>query len=241
MTLDENLHIYRQRADFIVLPEYYNVDPLRRDTARNAARTDDFMRYNRVLSDRFEGTLIAGTTIDPDNGSFYNTCHLFHYGRLIGRYRKKHPTVNELKNNISPGQDFFVTAIDGIRISVLICADVLQENNFRLLRDEKPDIIFVPTTSPYRPGETVTDKFKRDRDIFVRGSRLSGAYIVKCCAVGQLWNGRLQGRSLVAAPWGILSRINPVEEDRERIMSIVLDVQELREFRRKQETIEMAN
>lgn len=106
------------------------------------------------------------------------------------------------------------------------------------MRAFKPDIIFVPTTSPFRGDETVKEKYARDHDIFVRGAALSGAYIVKCCAIGYLWGGRLQGRSLIAAPWGIISRINPEDESRERILSAILDIQELRDFRRKQETVE---
>jgi len=48
-----------------------------------------------------------------------------------------------------------------------------------------------------------------------------------------LWGGYLQGRSLVAAPWGILTRIPPYDENKRRILSFTLDIAELREFRAK--------
>ena len=103
----------------------------------------------------------------------------------------------------------------------------------RLITALDTDIVFIPTTSPLRPMETITDKFTRDKMIFVDGAREAGSFLVKCCAVGRLWGGDLQGRSLVAAPWGIITRVPPTEEARRRILSITLDITELREFRAK--------
>jgi hypothetical protein len=50
--------------------------------------------------------------------------------------------------------------------------------------------------------------------------------------VGSLFGRPLQGRSLVAAPWGLLSRVQTYDENRPRFLSVTLDVGELREFRR---------
>jgi predicted amidohydrolase len=54
---------------------------------------------------------------------------------------------------------------------------------------------------------------------------------VKVCGVGSLFGGRLQGRSLVAAPWGVLNRVPPTEEDRPQVITANLSIDELREFR----------
>lgn len=234
LTRDENLLIFKQRPDFVIFPEYYNVDPRQRDAARNAGEALQRLEYCRNLSDRFAATIIAGTAITSTAGKFYNTAFVFRKGEFVGSYRKMYPTEKEQQNGITPGKDLEYFEIDGVRFSILICADVLHHELFTSIRAGEPDIVFIPTTSPLRPDETVRDKLSRDQAIFVEGAQTSGSYLVKCCAVGNIWGGRLQGRSLVAAPWGILTRIMPDEEDRPRILSVVLDLDELRDFREKQ-------
>jgi len=233
LTRDENLLIFKQRPDFVVLPEYFNVDPERRDTARNSGEAYDRLQYCQVLSDRFHATLIAGTAIASLGGNFYNSCYVYNRGEFVGSYYKTNPTEKEKKNGIVAGAGRELFEIDEVRFSILVCADVLDPDNFSGLCALEPDIIFVPTTSPFQPHDTVREKIARDNGIFVDGARRAGSFIVKCCAVGNLWGGRLQGRSLAAAPWGVLSRIPPDEEDRARILSVVLDIDELRDFRRK--------
>lgn len=236
LTRDENLLIFKQRPDFVVLPEYYNVNPDHRDTARTAGETYRYLDYCRTLSDRFDTTLIAGSAITSESGRFYNTSIVYNRGREIGRYRKTNPTENERRHGIAPGNEIFIGKLGGVRFSIMICADVLYEDNFNRLQDKALDIVFVPVTSPLRVNETIREKYARDRALFVAGARTAGCYIAKCCAVGHLWGGQLQGRSLVAAPWDILTRIPPHEEDRPRILSFVLDITEIRDFRRKRVT-----
>ncbi|MEE9443664.1 MAG: carbon-nitrogen hydrolase family protein [candidate division Zixibacteria bacterium] len=237
LSLDENLAIFKQRPDFVILPEYFNVNPKLRDTRQNSLDTLRRLKYCGILAERFETILISGTAIESYENEFFNTCHVFDRNDIVGTYRKTNPTANEQKNYISPGQNQIIIEINNVRVSVLICADVLYQANFDRLRSLQPDIVFIPTTSPYRPHEHEKVKFARDNNIFIDGARRSGAYIIKCCAVGELWGGKLQGRSLVAAPWGILNRIAPQDENRERIISTTLDIADLREFRAKQRII----
>ncbi len=241
LTRDENLLIFKQRPDFLILPEYFNVDPENRDNARNAGETYERLQYCQTLSDRFRTTIIAGTAISSLAGRFYNTSYVYSRGEFIGSYYKVNPTEKELLHGISPGTEFSHFEIDDVRFSIMICADVLDFENFARIRPFESDIIFIPTTSPFRPTETIRDKYERDQTIFVDGAHRAGSYLVKGCAVGNLWGGTLQGRSLVDAPWGILTRISPDEEDCPRMMSVVLDISELREFRRKHELVRSHN
>ncbi|MCK5127422.1 MAG: carbon-nitrogen hydrolase family protein [candidate division Zixibacteria bacterium] len=237
LSLEDNLLIFKHRPHFVVLPEYYNVNPVRRDTERNASEGHELLKYCATLSDRFETTLIAGTAIESDGRSFYNTSTVFRHGQKLISYRKINPTINERKNGITPGTEPISIEIDGVVISIMICADVLEPINFTHLKKHQPDVVFIPTTSPARPRETVKEKQTRDEQIFVAGSQSCGAFLVKCCAIGTLWSGALQGRSLVCAPWGIISRMTPVEENKKRILSVVLNIDELREFRHKQDAL----
>lgn len=234
LSLEENLLIFKRRPDFVLFSEYYNTDSHRSDLAHNVSASREHLLYCQTLSDRFDAVVIAGTAIEADGGRFYNTSNVFAGGQIVDKYRKVNPTANEMSRGICAGSEPCLIETAGIRISILICADVLHQESFVRLAALKPDIVFVPTTSPLRKNETIREKFSRDNSIFVSGAQIMGSYVVKGCAVGSLWGHELQGRSLIAAPWGVLNRIAPDEEDRRRILSATLDISELREFRQKQ-------
>lgn len=233
LTMEETLLIFRQRPDFVILPEYFNADPARPEAGHNALVAPQRLAYCRTLSEHLETTLIAGTAVEADGTGYHNTAYVYDQGSLVGSYRKVHPTTGETRRGIIPGVAPAVFSLYGTTIAILICADVLHPENFQRLQPYHPDIVFVPAVSPGRSHETVREKFTRDQLLFVDGARAAGSYVVKCCAIGDLWGGRLQGRSLITAPWGILTRISPDEEEKVRFLSFVLDLAELRDFRRR--------
>ena len=94
------------------------------------------------------------------------------------------------------------------------------------------EVIFAPTVSPFREADTVFDKDRRDAGIYVAGAQKACAFTVKTCGVGALFGGRLQGRSGIFAPWGILKRVPPDDEHRKLILTEYLDIDEIREFKR---------
>ena len=96
----------------------------------------------------------------------------------------------------------------------------------------KADLIFVPTISPLLMHDTPACKSERDESIFINGARLSGAFVIKTCGLGSIFGHRLNGRSMVAAPWGVIWQVSHESEQHPRIQSLILDIEELREFRK---------
>jgi predicted amidohydrolase len=117
-------------------------------------------------------------------------------------------------------------------VGVLICADVLFPESYRALVELKPDIVFVPTTSPFRADDSVESKEKRDFDYFLAGAKTTSAFVAKCCAIGSLLGGWLQGRSLIAAPWEIIDLVPSGRENEELVLMAKLDLEELKAYRR---------
>jgi predicted amidohydrolase len=218
--------------DFVCLPEYCFI-PLdvrsQLDTAKDLNKNLEILAQ---LSVRLETVLIGGSMAEEEGGKFYNVCNIFDRGRFIGKYRKVNLYRREAGKGISTGNRFEVFEIRGIRVGVLICADVLFPESYRALAELHPDIVFVPTTSPYRADDSVESKEKRDFDYFLAGAKKTSAYVAKCCAVGSLLGGRLQGRTLVAAPWGIVRRVPFPDENKELCLTAELDLEELRGYRR---------
>lgn len=207
---------FRQSGvQILVLPEYFWLESDDRDhghAARHAEATLDRM------SELSRGwSVVGGTFVEPsEGGGWHNSCPVFEDGREIARYRKINLMPGELENGARPGCSFVtVTVAGGVRLAPVICADVLDAATFSSVASLGADLIVSPVASPYLPADSVEAKEKRDREIFVGGAVRAGAPIVKVCGVGSVFHHRLQGRSLVATPAGLLFR-TPYNRENER-------------------------
>lgn len=229
--LDLKLHLFRQRPDFVCFPEYWGATEQMTDQLDLAAAASS----NRLEMQRLSATMycavVGGTVVLNGGDGLRNVAPVYESGRLLGDYAKVRPTSRERERGVVPGNRFPTWSVGGVRIGVAICADCLDPVTFTEYGRQDVDVLFVPNASPYREGEAVAEKFLRDDTIFVSGAERAGAYVVKTCGVGRLFGGRLQGRSLVASPWGILHRVPPDEEGRAQVVTVNLSVDELREFR----------
>ncbi len=214
-------------VDIVCLPEYFFIPDLVRNQRDTFHLKERILETLEAYSRRLVGVVVGGSLVEKEGRYFYNTCHLFDCGRHVGYYRKVHPTEGEREKGIQPGDSYEVFEVRGIRLGVLICADVLYPVSFERLAQQHPDLIAVPTTSPYVPKDTVAEKKRRDHDIFVAGARRANAYILKACGVGSLMGKRLQGRSLICAPWGILAGVNPRSEMLETVLTAEIDLDAL--------------
>ncbi len=200
--------------DILALPEYYFVETGDDSVVASSFRKEEIIEELRRFSSTLGCILVGGSMVEHVNGNLYNRSYLLDSGDIIGFYDKIHPYDNEGRGLIKEGMEYKVFEVRGIRIGILICADVLYRGSFDNLRGLRPDLIFVPTTSPYKPTESRGVKFARDRRIFADGAGRAGSIIFKVCASGSIAGHRLQGRSLIASPGKILWRIEPEFEDR---------------------------
>jgi len=233
LSLEEKLFIFRHNPDFICLPEYCLIDQSMSNFSRAALQIQSHLEYLKSLSDNLSTCLIGGSVVEADSEALYNTAYLFDRGKIIGRYRKLNPVDGELEKGILPGDNILVAEVNNVRICVIICADALNPGLFEEIGRHNVDITFIPTTSPHRPEEKRSTKFKRDHDIYVHGAQLASCFIVKTCGVGKLFGKTLQGRTLFASPWGVLKRVEPESELTSMVLSIVFDIDEIRDFRGK--------
>jgi len=233
LSLEEKLHILKQRPDFVCLSEYCLLDETVGDYRQAADRYTEYLTYFKKLSTELSACLIAGTVVEREDERLYNTSYVIDRGVIIGTYRKRYPVPGELSKGISPGDRPLYLTVDNIKIGVLICGDVFYPALYDEMGQTGVDIVFVPTTSLYRPDDSLSQKRYRDRKYFIDGAERVGGYVVKVCGVGQVFGKPLQGRSLMTAPWGILTQVSLFEEADQRTLAVTLDITEVREFRRK--------
>lgn len=204
--------IQKLRPDFVCLPEYFFIPP---DSLGHQAEAEQAAKHKEKLAEwsgLLETVLIGGSIVEAVNGRYFNTCYVYDKGRMVGSYSKVNLFGGETESGLSAGTTYSAFSVGRVKIGVLICADVLNPISFLEMKRLECDIVFVPTTSPFKL-ETVTDKYERDAAIFEEGAMRSEAVIAKCCAIGTIFGNRLQGRSLVASPAGILQRVRPDQED----------------------------
>jgi len=215
-------------VNLVCLPEYYFTPPQAHNHPETAALRPAILGQLEEWSSRLRGVVVGGTLVEEDEGRFYNACHVFDSGRHVGSYRKVHPTSREQDDGITPGSRFEVLETRGLRLGLMVCADVLFPRSFRQMAALKPDLVAVPTISPYQPDDTVERKYRRDQELFVNGARFAGAFMLKACGVGAIFGHRLQGRSLIASPFGVITRINPRAEQQEAVLTAEINLDQLK-------------
>ncbi len=233
VSLEDKLFPLRRRPDFVCLPEYFFVNPDCSSFAEAAEHSTEYVAQIAELSRELHTTIVGGSIVLPRGGGLRNTSIVYSHGEFVGEYDKVNLYGHEPERGIGPGTDYRVFVIGGVRIGILICADALNLQSFKELGRLGAEVIFVPTTSPFRPQDTVFDKQARDARIFVRGAQLANAYVVKSGGVGSLFGHPLQGRSGIFAPWGILARTMLEDESKKRVLTMSLEIQEIREFKGK--------
>jgi predicted amidohydrolase len=197
----------------VVLPEYFWVRPEDRSARDASAHSQADRRTLETLSSEIDAIWVGGTLVEPgDGGRLHNTCLVFDRGKEVLAYRKRRLMPGEAAGGIHPGDVPAFGRVRGFMIGLLICADVFEGESYDDLAPHRPDLIAVPTNSPYRPDDPVPEKFERDRRYFVEGARRTGAHVLKACTVGQVFGRPVQGRSLIAAPDGVIARSAPDQE-----------------------------
>jgi predicted amidohydrolase len=237
ITLEDQLHLFRRKPDFLCLPEYFSVRPSDQTHRDVADRIGPLRRALAKLSYDLSSTVIGGTMPHPVDGGYANMSTVYHKGEIVGVYQKVNPVGREEERGIIPGKEYRVFDVNGVRFGILICADVLNPQSFIDMRRFGAEIIFAPTVSPYRENDTVFEKTRRDTEIFVAGAQAARAYIVKTCGIGTIFGHRLQGRSGIFAPWGVLSLVPPDGEQQKRILTEYLDIDEVREFKAQMDAV----
>jgi predicted amidohydrolase len=218
--LEIAVEIQNAKADLLCLPEYFFIGPNEESILPSADRHDSHLQYLIDLSQRLDCVVTGGTLVVKENNHYKNRCYFIDRGRILGHYDKIHLYKNEGRGQVVPGTEYEVIVWRGLKVGLLICADVLAKESFISMQALKPDLLVVPVTSPYHEGETAETKFARDKALFSEGAKVAGCPIVKIGSVGNIAGRRLQGRSLVATKDGILFRVPP-EAEAEPVLKII--------------------
>ncbi|HEX59450.1 MAG TPA: carbon-nitrogen hydrolase family protein [Methanomicrobia archaeon] len=240
-TLDENLEeasllvseAASAGAELICLPEYFFAESFKGKTPADVheetyERTVGFLRK---LSAKY-GVVLAGTVLEKEEkidakAKYFNTCLVYDGGELLLKQRKVHLTEGEERWGLSCGDSFSVASCRGFKIGVLVCADVLYPEAGRLLGLLGADIVINPVISRFYENDPTKDA---RQCIFVARAYDNSFFILKTGGVGvSPFGNKIVGRSLAAAPWGLLAK--PKDENEPEVIIVQLDIDLLRRLR----------
>ena len=151
-----NLHLLRQQTeqlvreqpvDLLVLPEAFNGQPSDYDGGASARQARQFLS---TLARACHVNVVGGSIdCEYEDGVRRNTCFVVdRTGTEIGQYSKRVMFARELGSR-RPGEGSGIFELAGVRIGVLVCADLWEPSLARELLD-RVDILCVParTTVP---------------------------------------------------------------------------------------------
>ena len=148
-----NLHHLRQRVealtatnavDLLVLPESFTGVPAE-DGDEPAA--DQAVQFLSTLARVCRVAVVGGSVSHvADDGAVYNTTYVMNRaGELVGSYHKRRLFGREQETR-TPGTNAGIFDVDGLRVGVLICADLWHAELARELID-RVDVLCVPTAT----------------------------------------------------------------------------------------------
>jgi omega-amidase len=217
----------KQKPALIALPEYFTVPGCMEDfisaqsvSKETCVETLNFLEeISKQIPDIY---LLGGTVLEEDSGKYYNTSTLWKNGSLLAKYKKINPIKAEIKAGVAKGAQPVVVNTEIGKIGLLVCADMFDADLVKQTANLGAEIISLPVaamgTHPSVKGHPLTEKVALDNGLFV-------------LKVGNVCSSMRGGRSAIIAPWGILGEVSDAPED--SILTADLDMQRLREYRRK--------
>jgi len=149
--VDRGLELAREAiragAQVICLPEYFGVFGAPAEQWRElVARGDEVVRRCSDLARRGQVTILCPSVEVQRKRVFSTTWVLGSEGKVVGRYRKVHLTLNEREDKgISAGDDFPVFGIKGLTFGIMTCYDGYFPEAARILALRKAQVIFWPS------------------------------------------------------------------------------------------------
>jgi predicted amidohydrolase len=203
-----------EKTNFMVFPEYFSMDASIKNHKDAIEASQNGLNWLVELSHSYKGIIIGGSIIREENEKLYNSLPVIFSGQVIDFYNKRN-LIGQEKDFLVSGSDGGIFLLNNYRFAVLICGDIFIEEYFTELADEGIRLVFLPVTSPLREDDTPEIQKTRDQELFIERAKKFNLTIVKCAAVGELFDKPLQGRSLVCSPDGITWRMGTDEYDRE--------------------------
>jgi len=218
-------------CDLIALPEVFALRGTDADYRAHAqALGGPIVQWLKNIAVSRRAWVLAGSIIEKAGRECFNTCLLFdRSGNIRARYRKIHLFEAHLDNGqsvresdlYSAGHRPMMANIEGWNCGLSICYDLRFPELFRHYSACNAHLFFVPANFTQKTGKDHWETLLRARAIE------NQAFIMAPdqCGANPATGLASHGHSMIVGPWGeIIARAG----DRERVLTAVLDPEDLR-------------
>ena len=207
-------------CEILLFPEYFSYSRLSLEVL------DETLSFLRKISGEY-GVAVSGNAVVESEDGYYNRSFIYDSGELVGWQDKVHPTKVERELGIKCGDKFEVFDVKGVKLGVLVCADILYPELCRVAGLKGAEIILNPVVSFKKPDLPGTEY--RYCLYFTRS--FDNAYaIVKAGGFGRTFTGKdAVGRSLIATFDGVLARSGG--EYLEEAVTAYVDIERVRKYK----------
>ena len=172
-----------QKPDIVCLPEAFTVKGVGIESVKDVVETVPGM-ITESLADKakaYESHIICPLYTEHD-GKFWNSAIVIdREGRICGIYDKKMPVLNSpltsheetmYENGVSPGKETSVFDLDFGSIAILICYDMVFDENWKQIKENDIRLVLWPSaynggfmlqTKAYRYGCYVVSSVRTDK------------------------------------------------------------------------------
>lgn len=211
------------RSDLYVLPEMFSTGFVT-EPAGIVESDGQTLQWMLRMAQELKGA-VCGSVAVEEGGQFYNRFCFVKPNGDVASYDKHHLfTYADEHRRYTPGDERVVVEFRGVRFLLQVCYDlrfpVFSRNNEKIPYDCAIYVASWPTSR-----QAVWDTLLHARAIE------NQCYVAGVNRVGQDESGRYCGGTLLVDPYGNTAAACPLDED--CAITVELDLQHLRDFRRK--------
>ncbi len=214
------------QLQLIMLPEIWGTGFLNFGRYRQESEPLDGETYTRLapFAEKTGACLLAGSIVEREAGSYYNTSILIGPGgTLDGSYRKIHLFGYQSVESeiLTAGSELFIRTGDYGTWGFSACYDLRFPELYRKMSDAAVDTFFVVAAWPLARLEHWA--------LLNRSRALENlAFLVACNCAGGEGDRQYAGNSMVVGPWGdLIARCGPGEEE----LTVAIDLQDAARIR----------
>ena len=211
------------RSDLYVLPEMFSTGFVT-EPAGIAESDGQTLQWMLRMAQELKGA-VCGSVAVEEGGQYFNRFYFVKPNGDVASYDKHHLfTYADEHRRYTPGDERVVVEFRGVRFLLQVCYDlrfpVFSRNNEKIPYDCAIYVASWPTSR-----QAVWDTLLHARAIE------NQCYVAGVNRVGQDESGRYCGGTLLVDPYGNTAAACPLDED--CAITVELDLQHLRDFRRK--------
>ena len=209
-----------RNVDIICFPEFFTTGILPIPEDENGQTKKIMSSYAKKHSIN----IIAGTIVEKRENQFFNSTFIFsREGKIIQSYDKSHLYPLEKKFR-QPGTTLPpIFEIDGIKISVVICIELIVPEIIRVLALKGVEVVFCPSFVEAWGGGNAAGEERR-RICLTRATE-NQIFVIDACGVGtttfykkEFGIMKLTGYSTIAGPGLLSNLINAGQTEQELVI-----------------------